>query len=237
MSRFWAAGSASDSDSESSSGSSAYSSEDNAVKTDNRWVAMSDSDSSDDEVRVVKSGKERALEAFQLHIKNLRAAMKERDYYQIQTEFDDLAKAMIKAKQYLAEGVPRPLVKILVDLEDYIAERLQDKAQFKKLSARQGRALNRMKLTLRKHNKAYQVVMEAYRANPMSDEEEEEASSSSSSDSDSDSDASDKSSAKSSKASSGSGSDSDSESGSVRCLPHCVFVHRVCHKDAHFHRE
>ncbi|EEC45299.1 predicted protein, partial [Phaeodactylum tricornutum CCAP 1055/1] len=128
-----------------------------------------------DEVRVVKSGKERALETFQKHIKNLRGAMKARDYYLIQTEFDELTKAMIKAKQYLAEGVPRPLVRILVDLEDYAVERLKDKEQFKKLSARQGRALNRMKLTYKKHNKAYEVVMHAYRKNPIVSDDDEKS--------------------------------------------------------------
>jgi len=41
-----------------------------------RWLAMSDSESSDDAVRIVKSGKERALESFQKRIKHLRTFMK-----------------------------------------------------------------------------------------------------------------------------------------------------------------
>lgn len=166
MSRFWAGANSSDSDSSSGSDSAYSSDEDKNAGGANRWVDFSDSDSEDDEVRVVKSGKERALDIFGTHIANIRAAMKSRDYYQIQTEFDELAKAMIKAKKVLAEGVPRSLVKILVDLEDYIPERLADRAAFRKLSARQGRALNRMKLTLKKHNKPYQVVMDHYRKNP-----------------------------------------------------------------------
>lgn len=170
MSRFWAGASSSDSDSSSESDSD-YSSDSGPRAGGgagaNRWVDFSDSDSDDDEVRVVKSAKERALETFTKHISSLRNHMKNRDYYGIQTEFDELSKAMVKAKKILAEGVPRPLVRILVDLEDdYIPERLADKAAFKKLSARQGRALNRMKLTLKKHNKPYQVVMDHYRKNP-----------------------------------------------------------------------
>ena len=170
MSRFWAGANSSDSDSSSGSDSAYSSDEDKNAAGGNRWVDFSDSDSDDDEVRVVKSGKERALDIFGTHIANIRAAMKSRDYYQIQTEFDELAKAMIKAKKVLAEGVPRSLVKILVDLEDYIPERLADRAAFRKLSARQGRALNRMKLTLKKHNKPYQVVMDHYRKNPDNDD-------------------------------------------------------------------
>jgi translation initiation factor 3 subunit C len=166
MSRFWAGEDSSDSDSSDGS-SSAYSSEgDDKPTGGNRWVDFSDSDDSDDEARVVKSGKHRALETFGKRIGNIRTAMKNRDYYIIQTEFDELVKAMIKAKKILAEGVPRNLVRILCDLEDYIPERLADKAAFKKLSARQGRSLNRMKLTLKKHNKPYSVVMQHYRQNP-----------------------------------------------------------------------
>lgn len=203
MSRFWA-GASSDSDSEDSDASSVYSSEESANKPGNRWVAMSDSESSEDSVRVVKSGKERAYEQFQAAIAKLKGFMKERDYYAIQTEFDELAKAMIKAKQYLATGVPRPLVRILVELEDYITERLKDKEQFKSLSARQGRALNRMKLTLKKHNKAFQVVIDAYRQNPDAADAESSASSKKSSSSESSSSASSKSSKSSSSSSSSS---------------------------------
>lgn len=172
MSRFWAGASSSESGSSSGSDSEYSSEEDKGTGAANRWVDFSDSDSDDDEVRVVKSGKERALDIFGKHITNIRAAMKSRDYYQIQTEFDELAKAMIKAKKVLAEGVPRSLVKILVDLEDYIPERLADRAAFRKLSARQGRALNRMKLTLKKHNKPFQVVMDHYRKNPDAEDDD-----------------------------------------------------------------
>lgn len=189
MSRFWAGASSSDSDSSDDDSSSAYSSGDDKPAAGNRWVDFSDSDDSSDEERVVKSGKERAMDTFDKHIGNIRNAMKNRDYYAIQTEFEDLSKAMIKAKKILAEGVPRKLVRILCDLEDYIPERLADKAAFKKLSARQGRSLNRMKLTLKKHNKPYSVVMEHYRKNPDtgddddSDDDSDSGSSSSSSDS------------------------------------------------------
>ena len=207
MSRFWAAGGSSDSESSGSDASSFYSSEEDGgaggnkgglAAGDNKWVAMSDDSDSSDEVRVVKSGKERALDTFRKYIGGIRAAMKAKDYYAIQTEFDELMKSMIKAKAFLKEGVPKPLVRILVDLEDYNEERLKDKAQFKTLSARQGRALNRMKLTLKKHNKAYKIVIDAYRKNPIvsdgesevekddSDSDSDDGSSSSSSDDDDD---------------------------------------------------
>ncbi|KAL3902332.1 MAG: hypothetical protein SGARI_005888, partial [Bacillariaceae sp.] len=171
MSRFWAVASSSEDSASSDSDSSFYSSEDDnnnkgAGAGGNRWVDFSDSDSDESEARVVKSGKERAIETFNKHIAAIRNAMKNKDYFAMQTEFDELSKAMVKNKKILQEGIPRPVVRILVDLEDYVPERLADKAAFKKLSARQGRALNRMKLTLKKHNKPYAVVMDHYRKNP-----------------------------------------------------------------------
>lgn len=232
MSRFWAAGGGGGGSSSSDNGSGDDDADDRRRRSDNsgssgadsddesggggggglgqagqqeanRWLAMSDDDSSDeDSVRVVKSGKERFQESVQSAIVGLKKAMRARDYYEIQTLFDSLAKNMIKNKQYLVTGVPRPLVRLLCELEDYAVERLLDKAQFKTLSARQGRALNRMKLTFKKHNRAYQTVMVAYRANPVvSDNEDDEedddnhdddkdAESADSSDSDSDSDSS-----------------------------------------------
>jgi hypothetical protein len=49
----------------------------------------------------VKSAKERSLEAFTSHIKNLRSFMKQRDFKKIQSEFEELSKAMLKAKKAL----------------------------------------------------------------------------------------------------------------------------------------
>lgn len=104
MSRFWAAGGSSD-DSDSASDDSDSSDEsivDNNNKKDgSRWVDFSDDSDSEDDVRVVKSAKERSLEAFTSHIKNLRSFMKQRDFKKIQSEFEELSKAMLKAKKSL----------------------------------------------------------------------------------------------------------------------------------------
>ena len=196
MSRFWADGgesSESDDDSDSDKSdksSSSDDSSDNSSDSDdddnnndaggglgqtgqqeaNRWLAMSDDSSDEDSVRVVLSGKERFQESIITTITAIRKAMKARDYFEIQTIFDTLSKTLIKNKQYLVTGVPRPLVRLLCDLEDYATERLADKEQFKTLSARQGRALNRFKLTFKKHNRQYHTVMTAYRASPITDD-------------------------------------------------------------------
>ena len=230
MSRFWAAGGSSD-DSDSASDDSDSSDEsivDNNNKKDgSRWVDFSDDSDSEDDVRVVKSAKDRSLEAFTAHIKNFRSFMKQRDFKKIHSEFEELSKAMLKAKKVLAAGVPRQLVRILVDLEDFVKECLEDKVAFKKLTPNQGRALNRMKLTLKKHNKPFQVVMDHYRKNPIIDEDDgdededddDDGDDDSSSSSDDDSDAAPAKPAVATKKKPSSDSDSSSESSdSVRSL-------------------
>jgi len=215
MSRFWAGAGSSESDSESASSSDSSSSGDGRAATEKRWLDMSDSDS-EDEVREVKSGKQRAMEGFQERIKTVRGEMRKGDYFETLNAFDELTKAMVKAKQYLAEGVPRPLVKILCDLEDFAADRLKDKAAFKKVSARQGRSLNRLKLSLKKHNVAYATVMDMYRENPdegdddEDDDEDDDAESAASSSSSSSSDSDD--------SSSSSSSDDDKEVSESLCV-------------------
>jgi translation initiation factor 3 subunit C len=173
MSRFWAGA---DSDDSSSGSDDSYSSEDEVQRGRgvNQWVDLSESEDSEDEGRVVMSAKDRAMETFNLHIKNLRSHMKQKDYKKILSEFDELSKAMVKAKKILAAGVPRQLVRILVDLEDFINDRSADKEEYKKLTPNQGRALNKMKLTIKKHNKPYQVVIEHYRKNPVTDDDDKE---------------------------------------------------------------
>lgn len=172
----------------------------------NRWQFSDDSSDEDEGNRVVKSGKERFQETLADTIVSIRKNMKAEDYYELQNLFDALAKLLVKNKQYLKNGVPKSLVKLLVNLQDFIERMILDKTYFKNLSARQGRALNRMKLTLRKHNKAYTTVMEAYRKRPDEDDDDDEElddddddKSSSSSDSDSSSGSSSSSSSKSNK--------------------------------------
>lgn len=52
------------------------------------------------------------------------------------------------------EGIPSFYVKLLANLEDLLATTLKDKAATKKMSGTNTRSLHRMKLQLRKHNKA-----------------------------------------------------------------------------------
>jgi hypothetical protein len=188
-----------------------------------------DSDSeSEESVRVAKSAKTRAFESFEAHVSKLRNAMKTNDHKSLMDEFESLTKAMTKSTKVFDAngGIPRFLVRMLCDLEDHVSKSLADKASFKKLKPAQGRALNRMKLNLKKFCEKYRVIMDEYRKNPVVSSESSSSSSSSESEEENDSDDSSSSSSSSSSASSGekkkkvkaansdSDSDSDSDSGS-----------------------
>jgi len=124
--------------------------------------------------------------------RKLRNNMNMRDFNAMDDTFKKIQTRMEKEK---VGGVAMPnfYIRILCDVDDFITASLKDKAGFKKLSATNGRALNRMKLQFRKYIKEFTDQMKAFRENPMvSDDEDndddDDSSSSSSSDSDSDSD-------------------------------------------------
>ena len=154
---------------------------------------------SEDEVRVVKSAKDRAYETFQNHISKIRSAMKINDWKTIQSEFDELTKAIIKSKKLLERegGVPKFYVRALCDIEDFTNKTLEEKP---KLNAGNQRSLNRMKLTKRKIGKEYGKIMGEYRLDPIvssssesEEESDDESSDSGSSDDDSGDDSDDES--------------------------------------------
>ena len=100
-----------------------------------------------------------------------------------------MATQVDKAKTHIQkEGLPRFYIRTLAELEDCLDVALKDKEAQKKMSKANGRALNRMKLQLRRHNKEFETKIAEYRANP--DAEEESASSSSESESSSSEDSS-----------------------------------------------
>lgn len=207
-SRFWA-----QSDSESDDSDSDNSSSDEELDqkkqggmgTAKTWVMDSDSDS-DDEKRKVVDKKTKQWEAMEHSVSQVRNAMKNNDWVRIQENFEEVNKIVVKQANLIKNegGEPRFYIKMLVDLEDFLAVTLKDKVAQKKMNKANGRSLNRMKLSLRKYNAGYEAKIKEFRENPQQSEDEDEAESS-----DSDSDDSDDS---DSDSSSDSDSDSDSDS-------------------------
>jgi translation initiation factor 3 subunit C len=90
MSRFWA-GDDSGSSSDSDSGSGSESEQEKKVQT-NRWAAVSDSDSSDEGERVVRSAKDKAWDGMKAVVSKISNARKINDWHEMQTQFDLLNK-------------------------------------------------------------------------------------------------------------------------------------------------
>ena len=98
MSRFWA-GDDSGSSSESDSGSGSESEQEKKVQT-NRWAAVSDSDSSDEGERVVRSAKDKAWDGMKAVVSKISNARKINDWHEMQTP-------VWKSKFYGAFVLPR----------------------------------------------------------------------------------------------------------------------------------
>lgn len=156
-------------------------------------------------MRVVKSQKDRRWDSMRDGIARIKNARKNSDWPMIQEEFSNVNKLVDKSKMLILQsGIPPFYIKMLAEVEDHVQLALKDKDAIKKMKPVVSRALNQMKLQVRKHNDTYKTEIADFRANPEKYEEPEEESSS---DSDSDS-----SSSGSSSDSESSDSDSDSDS-------------------------
>ena len=87
-------------------------------------LGSSDSES-EDERRVVRSAKDRATEELLSICNELRNKMHINDWQSIQTLWDKLNKQLERTQKVTgAIGTPRPYIKILVELEDFLNKTL-----------------------------------------------------------------------------------------------------------------
>ena len=134
---------------------------------------------SEDELRVVKSQKDRAWDSMKEGIVRIKNAKKTNDWSVIQDEFDKVNKMVEKSKMLiLKNGLPAFYIRMLSELEDFVGETLQDKESIKKMKPAVKKAFDRMKLNLKKHNKTYETEIADCKANPDKYAEVEEAPSS-----------------------------------------------------------
>jgi len=134
-------------------------------------MSGTDSSDSDDEVRVVKSARDKRLGELSACCDEIRNKMKINDWTSIQSLFDELNKRLEKMqKTDLLSVVPRAYIKLLVELEDFLNDTLANKDVKKKMSTTNAKALNTMRQRLKKHNGTYMDAMSAFRENPESPE-------------------------------------------------------------------
>ncbi|PFH61371.1 hypothetical protein XA68_17549 [Ophiocordyceps unilateralis] len=172
----------SDEDEEASENDSDSSSDDDAGGRQGASKFLKDFDSesedSDNEVRAkVKSAKDKRLDELESSVKQIENGQKNGDWTLMSAEFDKLNRQVAK---FQASGkTPKPYIRILAELEDFMNEAIaKQKVTPKKMNATQARALNAVKQKIKKTNKEYQPQIDAYREDKdgfmESDGEEEE---------------------------------------------------------------
>ncbi|KAG0262626.1 Translation initiation factor 3 subunit c [Actinomortierella ambigua] len=194
MSRFFEAGFSDTDDSESdfsdeltdselsdSDQSDSDSDSDDDSKPKNRFAfgASDDSDESEDEVRVVRSAKDKRFDEIEQAVTTMTNGQKIGDWVSVQNEFDKANKALQKAGGIIAQnGVPKFYIKAVAELEKAIqSAQEKEKSASKKMNASNSKALNSMKQKVKKNNRLYETEIAEYEKNPETygaEEEEEE---------------------------------------------------------------
>ena len=93
--------------------------------------------------------------------------MKINDWGTIHDEFEEVNKQIEKSKMLIMQhGLPGFYVKMLTEVEDSVMSAVKDKEAQAKMKPVVLRALNRMKLVVRKHNKKYETEIARCREFP-----------------------------------------------------------------------
>mmetsp|Transcript_6417 Transcript_6417/g.40087 ORF Transcript_6417/g.40087 Transcript_6417/m.40087 type:complete len:910 (-) Transcript_6417:867-3596(-) len=182
-SRFWAA-SSSDSSSEEEEEDVTTSTETSSEESDSdgeeqqrtakasKYLAGdSDSDSSDDGRRVIRSAKEKRHAELANTYEEMINKTKINDWVAIATLFEKLNKQLEKVKRVGGiQGMetPRVYIKAIAMLEGFLQETLASPEVKQKMSSTNAKALNGMRQKIKKNNKDYEAEIEEYRRNPES---------------------------------------------------------------------
>ncbi|KAG1180489.1 hypothetical protein G6F70_002222 [Rhizopus microsporus] len=160
----------SQSDSEYDSEAESYHSEAAQDQPKNRFLkGGSDSEDSDDETsrkRQARSQKDKRLEEMENAVKAIENGQKNNDWSLIATEFDKLTVTISRATTGFNKiPMPKFYIKLMVELEDSLAENLK-KDKGKKKSTGNTKAMNNLRQKLKKLSKQYGEYVTAYRENP-----------------------------------------------------------------------
>ncbi|KAJ3045344.1 Translation initiation factor 3 subunit c [Rhizophlyctis rosea] len=135
-----------------------------------------ESEDEDDVKRVVKSARDKQFDEMRATVKVLTNAKKINDWVAIQNEFTKLNTLYGKATAIIQrEGgkPPRFYIRALTQLEDHLKETNANKEATKKMNKSSSSALTVMKQKLKKHNKTFEKEIEAFRADPVGEDDSE----------------------------------------------------------------
>ncbi|KAF7455846.1 putative eukaryotic initiation factor-3, subunit 8 [Cryptosporidium felis] len=132
-----------------------------------RWAIDSDSDSSEDDRRVVRGAKEKFHDELRMIIRRVNNHVKVLDFGSLSDEYDRLLKCMQKSQSVVKDyGVPKFFVSVLVELETFLDEKFRDKDAIKKLSKAKATSFNTLRAKFRKSVEEYRQQMEDCKSNP-----------------------------------------------------------------------
>ncbi|RUS82412.1 hypothetical protein EGW08_009864 [Elysia chlorotica] len=168
MSRFFHAGSDSESESESS--------DDGVVDVRPAGLTRAQLQFSDDEEetkRVVRSEKDKRFDELKGIIKVLKNHKKIKDMANVLTDFESLTRAFDKARKVVdREGLPRFYIRTLADLEDFVNECWEDKEWRKNISKGNSKGLSTVRQKIKKYNRDFEDQLKAYRETPDAGDED-----------------------------------------------------------------
>eukprot|EP00745_Piridium_sociabile_P042388 TRINITY_DN85371_c0_g1_i1.p1 TRINITY_DN85371_c0_g1~~TRINITY_DN85371_c0_g1_i1.p1 ORF type:complete len:942 (-),score=320.40 TRINITY_DN85371_c0_g1_i1:456-3281(-) len=168
MSRFFQAGSDSETESESEE-------EVPTQRPAQPTRAYQLSDDEEDTKRVVRSEKDKRYEDLRNIIKTLQNHKKIKDMASVLTDFEGLCKSYDKAKKVVdKEGIPRFYLRCLVELLDFVNECWEDREWRDTISKNNSKGLTMLRQKLRKYCRDFETQMAKYRESPDEGDEEEE---------------------------------------------------------------
>lgn len=121
----------------------------------------------------------RHIEAFQHLVGGAQNKMHINDWAAIQLLFEKLNKQLEKTMKSVGginsscNSTPRPYLRLLVEIQDFVAKSWEDKAAKKKMSPTNARAMTTMRQRLKKHNASFHTELEVFREHSESSSEDE----------------------------------------------------------------
>ncbi|KAK6183766.1 hypothetical protein SNE40_006370 [Patella caerulea] len=166
MSRFFKAGSDSESETESSEDDEIIQQRPSAAPVQSRTFQFSDDE--DDSRRIVRSAKDKRFDEMTNIIQQMKNHKQIKDMANVLNDFEALIKAADKAKKVIQEeGVPRFFIRCLFDLEEYANECWEDKEWRKSISKNNSKSFTSLRQKLKKYiREKYEKEVNDYKENP-----------------------------------------------------------------------